>query len=225
MAFLLAGILLTAFAAGATDFELTTLNHTLSTNLLTAGPSAANNAATYTATLSITNGPVDGAVLSVNGTLITWKTTVTQQSVQVATNPTPAIAATNLYNHLLLFPVTGLSPSWASATSFTFTGTSGPITITNTTAWLSTALATNSVTLTGAWLRVENKRYHTVHITQTATNTVWLDRSLDATNFVTWFTNGATNTIEAQATGEWSYLRARAQYTNGTVSVQYLGGR
>jgi hypothetical protein len=95
----------------------------------------------------------------------------------------------------------------------------------------STNLLTTSTNATGAAVNVENNTYHTFHIISTTNGAgVLLDRSLDASNWVTFSTNvpAVSNnpfTTEVTMTGKWSYVRARTVWTNGTYTINYLGGK
>lgn len=103
-------------------------------------------------------------------------------------------------------------------------------TMNNTVSYTLLSATTNQ---TGSAAFVEMCTYHTVQIVNTTvrTNTVYLDRSLDGSNWVPWFTNAFTTTgtvAEATCTGKWSYMRGRLDTLTGTncaVTFLYLGGK
>lgn len=86
---------------------------------------------------------------------------------------------------------------------------------------------------TGDAKLVEFCTQHTVQIINTTirTNTVYLDRSLDGSNWVAWYTNEFTTTgtvAEATCTGKWSFMRGRVDTLTGTscaITFRYLGGK
>jgi hypothetical protein len=103
-------------------------------------------------------------------------------------------------------------------------------------AWV---LNTGSITLlsattnqTGSAYNVELFKYHTVAISESTirTNTVYVDRSLDGSNWIPFYTNTLTTTgqvAEATAVGKWAYMRGRLDTLTGTncaVTFSYLGG-
>lgn len=105
---------------------------------------------------------------------------------------------------------------------------------------LATAFNTESLTLltattnqTGAGFDIARTLYHTVHIVNgtVRTNTVYIDRSIDGTNWKPWFTNTFTTTgtvAEASCVGKWVYMRGRLDTLTGTncnVTFTYFGGR
>lgn len=71
--------------------------------LLTCGKVAAVDR--ITATLTITNAPSDGAYITLQGSPITFKTTVTDPTAQVLINASVNTTTTNLYNQTIQYPV------------------------------------------------------------------------------------------------------------------------
>lgn len=103
----------------------------------------------------------------------------------------------------------------------------------------STANNTQNATLlsattnqTGSALYVEAQTQHTVQIVNTTirTNTCYLDRSLDGSNWVPCYTNvfTTTGTVDTAISGKYAYLRGRLDTLTGTncaVTFIYLGGK
>ncbi len=89
--------------------------------------------------------------------------------------------------------------------------------------------ALNSSNTNGSAYYIEPNLYHTVQFNTTCTNStsVILDRSLNSTHWVPFYTNTvtATGTNDTTFTGKWQAVRARFTGTNSTSTVLYLGGR
>ena len=103
-------------------------------------------ASTYvTATLTITNGTTNGQTLTVNGDTRTWTTLVVTPAVQVLTNNTVAGVASNLRQHVTLYPFTDLTLSAFTASTMSLRSLDGAvITMTPSVGWASVSYATNS---------------------------------------------------------------------------------
>jgi len=120
----------------------------------------------------------------------------------------------------LAFLVVVISPR---ASDFTPAQASGTV---NATLISTTANATSAGTF------VEIASHHTFQLTCTVgfnTNfNVFLDRSLDNVNWVTFYTNVVVANITNDTTlvGHWSYVRARTTGASNTMAtaVLYLGG-
>lgn len=100
-----------------------------------------------TLTVTVTNAPTSGATLTVNSGTRTWTNSVGTPSTQVAvsTNGIGA-SATNLYVHLVSYPLTGpLALGWSSSNIITLRGRlNAGITASASSGWASLALSTNS---------------------------------------------------------------------------------
>jgi hypothetical protein len=71
----------------------------------------------YVAGIVFTNQPVDGNSLTVNGSTVTFKSSVTSPSTQVAIGATLSDTANNFVSHTVNFPYSGISPSVLSVTN------------------------------------------------------------------------------------------------------------
>jgi hypothetical protein len=71
----------------------------------------------YVAGIVFTNQPTDGNSLTVNGSTVTFKTSVTSPSTQVAIGATVSDTANNFVSHTVNFPYSGISPSVLNVTN------------------------------------------------------------------------------------------------------------
>lgn len=100
-----------------------------------------------TATITITNTPADTATIVVNGTTRTWKTTVATASTQIAVTNSIQASTTNLYRHLLLYPLTSVQARYNATNKLDLAGTDGTaMTVSFSGSWASVAYATNTTT-------------------------------------------------------------------------------
>ena len=107
--------------------------------LLLALPASA--AELVTATITFTNSPADSDTITINGNVRTWKTSVATAATQIArVASAPGTNATNLYNHVVSYPATGLRPALTATNVVTLT------TLPTTTVSVSFSTAYASVT-------------------------------------------------------------------------------
>lgn len=100
-----------------------------------------------TATVAVTNLPVDSATITVNGNVRTWKDTVTAPNSQIATALSVTASATNLYLQIAANPYTSLSVGRTTSTNVTLQTQPGvAILVTLSAGWGSVTYATNTLT-------------------------------------------------------------------------------
>lgn len=89
-------------------------------------------------TITCSSTPSDGDTCTINGTVITFKTTVSDPATQVAIGSTRFTAASNLKTYLVAYPIAGFTATYLYDT-VTLTGTaSAALTITSSGSWAST---------------------------------------------------------------------------------------
>ncbi len=94
----------------------------------------------------------------------------------------------------------------------------------------SNLLYSATTNATGSSLEIELNVYHTFQIQNTTlrTNTCYLDRSLDGSVWIPFYTNVFTVVaqVDTTLTGKWKYVRGRLDTLTGTncaVTFLYLG--
>jgi hypothetical protein len=76
----------------------------------------------YVAGIVVTNQPADADSLTVNGATMTFKSSVTTPSTQVAIGATTSDTANNLLSHIVNYPLTGISPAALNGTNIYLVG-------------------------------------------------------------------------------------------------------
>lgn len=96
--------------------------------------------------LTLTNNPVNGQLLIVNGDTRTWMDTVTTPASQIQTTNSIGWALTNLFNHVIATRFANVNPTYASSTALNFQ-TLKALVVTPT-GWATNLYTTNSTTPT-----------------------------------------------------------------------------
>lgn len=100
-----------------------------------------------TATITVTNAPADGDTITINGSVRTWKTTVTTASSQILIGASIGANATNMFNQFARTPFTTLSLNRSGTNGVTLRGiVDQTITISIAGTWGEYSLATNTTT-------------------------------------------------------------------------------
>lgn len=99
-----------------------------------------------TATLTITNTPADALTLVVNSDTRTWKTTVATPASEIAVTNSIASSATNLWLHLVYYPLSRVTPRWLSTTQISLAGVTGDALTLTATDWGTVTYSTQAVT-------------------------------------------------------------------------------
>jgi trimeric autotransporter adhesin len=100
-----------------------------------------------TADLTIIAATTNGMTLTVNGDVRTWTNSVVTASTQILTNAAIGGVTTNLYNHVVSYPFTGIYPIWVATNQLRFVGIAGsPLTASIAGSWATVSLSTQQVT-------------------------------------------------------------------------------
>lgn len=101
-----------------------------------------------TATVTVTNTPVNNNTIVFNGVTRTWKTSVTTPATEIATGADIGAVKTNLYNHVTSYPIAGpVAVTQSSTNVVSFRGQpSGAMTITTSGTWATITYFTNTLT-------------------------------------------------------------------------------
>lgn len=93
--------------------------------------------------LTITNVPADGNTITINGTVRTWKTTVTVAATQIQATNTIAASATNLLNQIQLSPLVQVTVVTNGANNGVILGGLS-LTVATSAGWATNVFTTNA---------------------------------------------------------------------------------
>lgn len=114
--------------------------------ILLCGSLSAFSADRITAIITVTNTPSAADSLTVNASVRTWVASVATPSSEVLIGASAGASATNLWNQVIRYPFTGITPSFSSSNVITLRGQTGAALASSLSGtWASLTLSTQSM--------------------------------------------------------------------------------